>query len=138
MTPIYFFLYFWMAYQSAFHIDLSRCSDCECLNVDYVLMNVIISMDMITRFFFGYHTKTRIILDQGQIARHYLKTYFIFDLISCVPVMYILSLIDMDDEAASTHLLHDMIMLRILTIPRFFKLLSVSSEVSDERFKNSD
>lgn len=133
MTPISFLLFLLLAYKSAFHVDIARCIDCECLFIDNVLLNTIMFVEMILTFFTGYCTKTEIVLDQTRIVKNYLRTYFFFDLMSCMPVTYILNLIHYNEESSSAHLMHDFVMLRIVTVPRFFQFLNLSAEVSIKR-----
>lgn len=104
--------------------------DCGSLQFEYTLFNTIIFIEIILTFFIGYHTKTKIVLDQIQIAKHYLRTYFIFDLVSCMPVTYFQNFTKRNDESPSAHFLHDLAILRIFTAPRFFKFLNITAEVS--------
>jgi len=46
-----------------------------------------------------------IILDPHQIARHYLRSWFLLDLISSLPLDYTITLL-LPDAGSFTHLLH--------------------------------
>ena len=46
-----------------------------------------------------------IILDPNQIARHYLRSWFVLDLISSLPLDYTITLL-LPDAGSFTHLLH--------------------------------
>ncbi|XP_063708853.1 potassium/sodium hyperpolarization-activated cyclic nucleotide-gated channel 4-like [Culicoides brevitarsis] len=121
-------------FSSAYHIDLTRCINCDCYYIDYAVFNTIISLEIIVTFFLGYHTQTEIVLEQAAIAKHYIKSYFFFDMVSCLPVTYLINFSDINNEKSKIYFLHDLALLRIVTAPRFFKFLNITADF----FKISD
>lgn len=73
------------------------------------LIDLFFIIDVITRFFTTYYLNGHEVTDKKKIAFRYLRTYFIFDLIANIPILYALSV----DETS------------ILLIYPFFRLLRI-------------
>ncbi|CAH0547488.1 unnamed protein product [Brassicogethes aeneus] len=67
---------------------------------DYLILplRVGITIVIITNFFTGYLDKKvrKVILRPGDIARHYISTYFFFDICQALPLKYLLFLVHLD------------------------------------------
>lgn len=85
--------------------------------VDFIFL-----ADLIVNFFRAYYKDGQLIVDKKRIAVHYVKTWFIIDLVSCVPFDMIGILEDNDTYIR----LQSLRVLRLLRLLRLMKMLRIS------------
>uniref|UniRef100_A0A336M7L3 CSON013029 protein n=1 Tax=Culicoides sonorensis TaxID=179676 RepID=A0A336M7L3_CULSO len=129
MTPLSFYLLFINTFSGAFHYDIARCMSCVCLNIEFFISNTIIIIEIILNFFTGCQKGDNIILNQKNISIHYIQTYFLFDLLSGIPTMFILKAMHIDGTSAANHYTNDIIAIRILSVMRFLKYVRVTADL---------
>ncbi len=94
------------------------------------LLSISFGIDIVLHFFTGFRFENRIILDPRRIAVHYLRSWFILDLIAALPFF----LIHGTDAAEATQLLR---VIRFLQIHRLLKLLRVNEVFSQFQRKHA-
>lgn len=88
-----------------------------------VLSDTLFLMDLVFNFRTGIAGEdSHIILDPKEIRMHYLRTWFIVDFVSSIPVDYIFLIVDLESRHESSDVYRTA---RALRIVRFTKILSL-------------
>uniref|UniRef100_A0A3Q3GL57 Hyperpolarization activated cyclic nucleotide-gated potassium channel 3 n=1 Tax=Labrus bergylta TaxID=56723 RepID=A0A3Q3GL57_9LABR len=88
-----------------------------------VLSDTLFLMDLVLNFRTGIPGEdSHIILDPNEIRKHYLRTWFLVDFISSIPVDYIFLIVDLEARQESSDVYRTA---RALRIVRFTKILSL-------------
>lgn len=130
MTPLSFFVLFFVTYVFAFYEDIVKCIGPGC-NAFYLLgmAKIINFIELIYHFYMGYATDTKPIIQQSKIIRRYVFGLFIFDLCGSIPAMLLNNLFCVTDTDIERGL-HDIVVLKLFTLSRFFNCyLKVTLEV---------
>jgi len=87
--------------------------------------------DMFSAFFVGYYDKGELIMDNSRIVRHYLRTWFVIDLLVVGPD-WVLTIAGLNSEAGDfSRLLRGARIIRVLRLLRIMKLQRVINKLYD-------
>ena len=94
-------------------------------------------MDMVLNFFTGYYDEDDALeMRRVMIWKHYLKSWFIIDLVSCLPIQYVMIALDMDGESGATSqhtkLLKGLRLFRLAKLLRLGKLRDIFYQYEEE------
>lgn len=96
MLPFFFVIAIVVPYRIGFDIDVPVGSFGFWLDA---LIDLYFAVDIVVNFRTAYYDDTgKLVTDLRMIAKKYLKTWFMIDFVSCVPIGYIFLIIDSNDS----------------------------------------
>ena len=88
-------------------------------------------IDIILTFFTAYVNQNKeYVLDHWRIARHYLLTWFLLDLLSCIPFSFILDVNNYNSLARVSRLPRIYKVIKVVRLARMLKIAKEKSKLS--------
>ncbi len=90
------------------------------------IVDTCFGIDIARNFFVGYHDeRDELVVNHLEIARRYIRTWFVLDLVSTMPIESIITLID--PQANVSHSYAYIQLFRILRVTRIVKLAKLKT-----------
>ncbi|KAB0795056.1 hypothetical protein PPYR_11895 [Photinus pyralis] len=94
-------------------------------------------LDFCLNFVCGYHDvkNNKIVLGWRKVVRHYLKTYFLVDILSSIPIIFIVYYIPMPTRVVVGRAMRCMKLLRLVTLLRYLSTYRHRKQYSINKFR---
>lgn len=126
ITLLVIFISFVVPYRVAFIDDETEDWQYTLLSID-----VCFFIDIVLTFFTAYvNSDKEYVLDHWKIARHYMLTWFFWDMISCIPFSFILDINNYNSLARVSRLPRIYKVIKIVRLARMIKIAKEKSKLS--------
>lgn len=96
----------------------------------YWIITIVFSLDILVAFGTEVKTGLRVLTDRKSVARHYIRTWFLIDVLAALPLAPLFELA-MRDDVSGTFVYHILMLFRILRLLKLVKINTTFRAISE-------